>query len=45
MSTTRDATRNDLRESLRQAMNTLLNQPLADAFDLGLQAKHVQAND
>ncbi len=37
-------TRNDLPEATRRAMITLLNQQLADALDLGLQAKQAHWN-
>ena len=37
-------TKNDLREKTRQAMTDLLNQQLASAIDLGLQAKQAHWN-
>jgi starvation-inducible DNA-binding protein len=37
-------TKNDLREKTRRAMIGLLNQQLADALDLGLQAKQAHWN-
>lgn len=37
-------TKNDLREGVRRAMIDLLNQLLADALDLGLQAKQAHWN-
>ncbi|HVY70437.1 MAG TPA: DNA starvation/stationary phase protection protein Dps [Verrucomicrobiae bacterium] len=37
-------TQNDQREALRRAMIDLLNQQLADAIDLGLQAKQAHWN-
>ena len=38
------STQNDLREKTRRAMVELLNQHLADALDLGLQAKQAHWN-
>jgi starvation-inducible DNA-binding protein len=44
MKTKLHPTRNDLREKTRRAMIELLNQQLADALDLGLQAKQAHWN-
>jgi len=44
MKTKLNPTRNDLPEKTRQAMTDLLNQHLADAIDLGLQAKQAHWN-
>lgn len=44
MKTKLHPTRNDLREKTRRAMIELLNQHLADALDLGLQAKQAHWN-
>jgi len=44
MKTKLHKTKNDLREKTRHAMVALLNQQLADALDLGLQAKQAHWN-
>jgi starvation-inducible DNA-binding protein len=44
MKPTLHKTKNDLHEKTRDAMIELLNQQLADALDLGLQAKQAHWN-